>query len=79
MVLRPQNISNSAEVIRRLGIKAINTAIEFDIYGNVKFNTYFRNLKWWMELVGLEIFLPEIVSLSIFCHAVFNNSIQSHV
>ena len=35
MVLRPQNISNSAEVIRRLGIIAINTAIEFDIYGNV--------------------------------------------
>ena len=35
MVLRPQNISNSAEVIRRLGIISINTAIEFDIYGNV--------------------------------------------
>lgn len=35
IILRPQNISNSAEVIRRLGIIAINTAIEFDIYGNV--------------------------------------------
>lgn len=35
LVLRPQNISNSPEVIRRLGIIAINTAIEFDIYGNV--------------------------------------------
>lgn len=35
MLLRPQNISNAAEVIRRLGIIAINTAIEFDIYGNV--------------------------------------------
>lgn len=35
IVLRPQNISNSAEVIRRLGVIAINTAIEFDIYGNV--------------------------------------------
>ncbi len=35
IVLRPQNISNAAEVIRRLGIIAINTAIEFDIYGNV--------------------------------------------
>lgn len=35
LVLRPQNISNSAEVIRRLGIIAINTAIECDIYGNV--------------------------------------------
>lgn len=35
MVLRPQNISNAPGVIRRLGIIAINTAIEFDIYGNV--------------------------------------------
>jgi len=35
LVLRPQNISNSAEVIRRLGVIAINTAIECDIYGNV--------------------------------------------
>lgn len=35
IVLRPQNVSNAAEVIRRLGIIAINTAIEFDIYGNV--------------------------------------------
>jgi acetyl-CoA hydrolase/succinyl-CoA:acetate CoA-transferase len=35
ILLRPQNISNSPEVIRRLGIIAINTAIEFDIYGNV--------------------------------------------
>lgn len=35
MVLRPQNISNTAGLIRRLGVIAINTAIEFDIYGNV--------------------------------------------
>ena len=35
IVLRPQNVSNLPEVIRRLGIIGINTAIEFDIYGNV--------------------------------------------
>lgn len=35
IVLRPQEISNNPEVIRRLGIIAINTALEFDIYGNV--------------------------------------------
>lgn len=35
LVLRPQNISNAAEVIGRLGVIGINTAIEFDIYGNV--------------------------------------------
>lgn len=35
MVLRPQELSNSPEVVRRLGIIAINTAIEVDIFGNV--------------------------------------------
>lgn len=35
LVLRPQEISNHPEVIRRLGIIAINTALEFDLYGNV--------------------------------------------
>ena len=35
ILLRPQDISNSPEVIRRLGVIAMNTAIEFDIYGNV--------------------------------------------
>lgn len=35
IVLRPQEISNNPEIIRRLGIIAMNTAIEFDIYGNV--------------------------------------------
>lgn len=35
IILRPQDISNAAEVIRRLGIIAINTALECDIYGNV--------------------------------------------
>lgn len=35
LVLRPQEISNNPEVARRLGVIAINTAIEVDIYGNV--------------------------------------------
>lgn len=35
IVLRPQEISNLPEVIRRMGLIAINTALEFDIYGNV--------------------------------------------
>ncbi|MGO2013031.1 MAG: acetyl-CoA hydrolase/transferase family protein [Pseudoalteromonas sp.] len=35
LVLRPQEISNHPEIVRRLGIIAINTALEFDIYGNV--------------------------------------------
>jgi succinyl-CoA:acetate CoA-transferase len=35
LVLRPQEVSNHPEVIRRLGLIAINTALEADIYGNV--------------------------------------------
>ncbi len=35
LVLRPQEISNHPEVIRRLGLLCVNTALECDIYGNV--------------------------------------------
>lgn len=35
IVLRPQEISNHAELVRRLGCIAINGMVEADIYGNV--------------------------------------------
>ena len=35
IILRPQEISNHPEVIRRLGVIAMNGLIEADIYGNV--------------------------------------------
>jgi acetyl-CoA hydrolase len=35
IVLRPQELSNNPGLIRRLGVIAMNTAIEIDIYGNV--------------------------------------------
>lgn len=35
VILRPQEIANHPEVARRLGVIAINTALEADIYGNV--------------------------------------------
>ena len=35
IVLRPQEISNHPGMIRRLGVIALNTALEMDIYGNV--------------------------------------------
>jgi succinyl-CoA:acetate CoA-transferase len=35
IILRPQEISNHPEVVRRLGVIAMNTALEVDIYGNV--------------------------------------------
>ncbi len=35
IVLRPQELSNHPGVVRRLGVIALNTALEVDIYGNV--------------------------------------------
>lgn len=35
IVLRPQEISNHPELVRRLGIIAMNSMIEADIYGNI--------------------------------------------
>jgi succinyl-CoA:acetate CoA-transferase len=35
IVLRPQEISNHPEIVRRLGVLAMNGAIEADVYGNV--------------------------------------------
>lgn len=35
MILRPVDITNSPEVIQRLGVIALNSAIEIDIYGHV--------------------------------------------
>lgn len=35
VVIRPAELSNSPEVIRRLGVIAMNTALEADIFGNI--------------------------------------------
>lgn len=35
LVLRPQEIANNPEIVRRLGIISINTALEADIFGNI--------------------------------------------
>lgn len=35
LLLRPEEVSNSPEIVHRLGVIAMNTAIEVDIYGHV--------------------------------------------
>jgi acetyl-CoA hydrolase len=35
ILLRPQEITNNPEIVRRLGIISVNTAIEVDIFGNI--------------------------------------------
>jgi acetyl-CoA hydrolase/succinyl-CoA:acetate CoA-transferase len=78
IVLRPQNISNSAEVIRRLGIIAINTAIEFDIYGNV--NSTHLGGTHMMNGIGGSGDFARSAYLSIFvCPSSSKNNTISHV
>ncbi|MEC4113894.1 succinate CoA transferase [Myroides pelagicus] len=79
LVLRPQNISNAPEVIRRLGIIAINTAIEFDIYGNVN-STHIGGNKMMNGIGGSGDFARNAY-LSIFVTqaASKENNVISHV
>ncbi|MFB4163227.1 acetyl-CoA hydrolase/transferase family protein [Alteribacillus sp. JSM 102045] len=51
LVLRPQEISNHPEVIRRLGLISINTALEVDIYGNVN-STHVQGTKMMNGIGG---------------------------
>ena len=51
LVLRPSEISNSPEIIRRLGVISINTAIETDLYGNVN-STHISGTKMMNGLGG---------------------------
>lgn len=78
LLLRPQNISNSAEVIRRLGVIAINTAIEFDMYGNVN-STHIGGTKMMNGIGGSGDFARNSY-LSIFvCPSASKANTISHV
>lgn len=78
VVLRPQNISNTPGLIRRLGIIAINTAIEFDIYGNVN-STHIAGSKIMNGIGGSGDFARNAY-LSVFVtQAASKNNTISHV
>lgn len=78
IVLRPQNISNTPGLIRRLGVIAINTAIEFDIYGNVN-STHIAGSKIMNGIGGSGDFARNAY-LSIFVtQAASKNNTISHV
>ncbi|MCB2296090.1 acetyl-CoA hydrolase/transferase family protein [Clostridium algoriphilum] len=64
IVLRPQEISNNPEVIRRLGVIAMNTALEVDIYGNVN-STHVMGTKMMNGIGGSGDFAAN-ASLTIF-------------
>ena len=65
LVLRPEEISNNPEVISRLGLIAINTALEADICGNVN-STHVLGSKV-MNGIGGSADFCRAARLSIFC------------
>ncbi|GLB50096.1 succinate CoA transferase [Neptunitalea lumnitzerae] len=78
LILRPQNISNAGEVIRRLGVIAINTAIEFDMYGNVN-STHITGTKMMNGIGGSGDFARNAY-LSIFvCPSISKENKISHI
>ncbi|WP_035841991.1 succinate CoA transferase [Crocinitomix catalasitica] len=78
LILRPQNISNAAEVISRLGVIGINTAIEFDIYGNVN-STHITGTKMMNGIGGSGDFARNGY-LSIFaCPSISKEGRISHI
>lgn len=78
LLLRPQNISNAAEVISRLGVIGINTAIEFDLYGNVN-STHITGTKMMNGIGGSGDFARNGY-LSIFaCPSISKEGRISHI
>ncbi len=70
IILRPQEITNHPELIRRLGLISMNTAIEADIYGNIN-STHIMGTKMMNGIGGsgdftrnayLSIFITESVA-----------------
>ncbi len=51
IILRPQEISNNPGLIRRLGVIAMNTALEMDIFGNVN-STHVTGVKMMNGIGG---------------------------
>jgi acyl-CoA hydrolase len=78
LTLRQSEISNSPEVIRRLGVIAINTAIEADLYGNVN-STHISGVKMMNGIGGSGDFIRNAY-LSIFtCPSIAKGGVISSI
>ena len=78
LTLRQSEISNSPEVIRRLGVIAINTAIEVDLYGNAN-STHISGTKMMNGIGGSGDFIRNAY-LSIFtCPSVAKGGLISSI
>ena len=65
ILLRPQEVSNSPEVARRLGVIAMNTAIELDVFGHVN-STHIMGSKM-MNGIGGSGDYARNAYLTVFC------------
>lgn len=65
IILRPQELSNNPEIARRLGLIAMNTAIEVDIFGHVN-STHFYGTTIMNGIGGSGDFARN-AALTIFC------------
>lgn len=79
VLLRPQEISNHPEIIRRLGIISCNTAIEVDVFGNVN-STHLLGQKMMNGIGGSGDFTRNAyISMFICASTQKNNAISTIV
>lgn len=69
IILRPQEISNNGEVARRIGVIAMNTALEMDVYGHVN-STHVSGTKLMNGIGGSGDFARNGFLSCFFCHSV---------
>ena len=78
IILRPSEISNNPEVIRRLGVIAMNTALEADIFGNIN-STHVTGTKMMNGIGGSGDFTRNAY-LSIFsCPSITKGGLISNI
>lgn len=78
MLLRPQEIANSPEIARRIGIIAMNTAIEFDIFGHVN-STHIMGTKMMNGIGGAGDFARNAYLTCFFSTSTAKNGLISSI
>jgi succinyl-CoA:acetate CoA-transferase len=78
ILLRPQEIANSPEIARRIGVIAMNTAIEFDIYGHVN-STHIMGTKMMNGIGGSGDFARNAYLTFFFSNSIAKNGDISSV
>lgn len=78
IILRPQEIANNPEIARRLGVIAMNTAIEFDIFGHVN-STHVMGTKMMNGIGGSGDFARNAYLTCFFSNSIAKNGSISSI